>query len=85
MRQWMWEILECAPYNRRSCFIGGGQWDVPHRLTYLRKLRFCPVEVCLRGERCREGRAHVSAREGFIPSEGAYGVARHSGMSEPSS
>ena len=62
-----------------------GQGDVPHRLPYLRKLRFCPVEVRLRGERCREGRAEVSTRKGFIFGEGAYSVSLQSDMSEPSS
>ena len=46
--------------------VGGGQGGAPQRLAYLRELRFCPMEVCLWGERCREGRAQVSAREGFI-------------------
>jgi hypothetical protein len=41
--------------------------------------------MCLREEKCREGRAQVFDREGLIFDEGAYGVARQSDMSEPSS
>ena len=53
-----------------------------HPLASLRELRFCPVEVCLRRERCREGCAQVSAGAGVVLGEGAYGAARESDVSE---
>jgi hypothetical protein len=43
------------------------------------------VEVSLRGKGCREGRAQVSAKEGFILGEGAYGATPESDMDKPGS
>jgi hypothetical protein len=53
-----------------------GQGDAPPSLAYLLKLCLCTMEVCLRRERCREGSAQVSAREGLILGEVSYGATR---------
>jgi len=63
-------------------FYVWGQGGAPQCLAYLRELRFYPVEVCLRGERCREGCAEVSAREGLVQGERAYGAIREIDVSD---